>query len=65
MKLITPGVFDLLTSARDGNFPAGNYIGEVGLAPFHDFEGVVSQNIVNKLEEARLGLEDGSISTGY
>jgi len=65
MKLITPAVFDLLSLARDGNFPGGNYLGEVGLAPFHDFEGVVSQNIVNKLEEARLGLEDGSISTGY
>lgn len=65
MKLITPGTFDLISMARDGNFPGGNYVGDVGLAPFHDFDGVVSQDIVNKLEEARLGLEDGSISTGY
>jgi len=65
MKLITPGVFDLIRMAYEGNFPGGNYIGEVGLAPFHDFEDVVSQDVKDKIEEARLGLEDGSIDTGY
>ncbi len=65
MKLITPGVFDLITMAKDGSFPAGNYLGEVGLAPFHDFEDTISQDIKDKIAEAEAGLEDGSIDTGY
>jgi basic membrane protein A len=65
MKLITPGVFDLITLSVEGNFPGGNFVGAAALAPFHDFEGEINQEIVDKIEEARLGLEDGSISTGY
>ncbi len=65
MKLITPGVVDLITLANEGNFPGGNYVGEVGLAPFHDFEDSISQELKDELETVRAGLEDGSISTGY
>lgn len=65
MKLITPGVFDLIKLAKDGNFPSGNYVGAVGLAPFHDFDSTITQEIKNKLEEIRKGLADGSIVTGY
>jgi len=65
MKLITPSVFDLIGMAKEGSFPAGNYVGAVGLAPFHDFEDLVSQDIKDKIEEARLGLEDGSITIEY
>ena len=65
MKLITPGVFDLVSASRDGNFPAGNYVGEVGLAPFHDFEDDVPQEVKDRLEEIRVGLESGEVETGY
>jgi basic membrane protein A and related proteins len=65
MKLITPGVFDLIKLAQDGNFPAGNYFGEVGLAPFHDFDSVVPQDVKDTLNEISAGLKDGSLSTGY
>lgn len=65
MKLITPAVFELIGMANDGTFPAGNYVGAVGLADFHDFDGVVSQEIKDKIEEARLGLADGSITVDY
>ncbi|GIK58415.1 MAG: hypothetical protein BroJett015_40780 [Chloroflexota bacterium] len=65
MKLITPGVFDLVNAAKDGAFPAGNFFGTVGLAPFHDFENQISQEIKDKLAEIDAGLQDGSISTGY
>jgi len=65
MKLITPGVFDLISMARDGNFPGGNYLGAVSLAPFHDFEDAIGQDILDKLDEALAGLEDGSLDTGY
>ncbi len=65
MKLITPGVFDLINMAKEGNFPAGNYLGEVGLAPFHDFEDEISQEIKDKIDEARQGLDAGEIDTGF
>jgi basic membrane protein A and related proteins len=65
MKLITPGVFDLIKAAKDGKFPKGNFFGQVGLAPFHDFDSKVSQAIKDKLAEINKGLQDGSIQTGY
>jgi basic membrane protein A len=65
MKLITPGVFDLVSAAKDGSFPSGNFVGDVGLAPFHDFDTVVSDEIKATLDEINTGLQDGSIETGY
>ncbi|MGH2543336.1 MAG: BMP family lipoprotein [Ardenticatenaceae bacterium] len=65
MKLITPGVFDLISQAQDGTFPSGNYVGEVGLAPFHDFEEAIPQEVKDRLAEIDAGLKDGSIETGY
>jgi basic membrane protein A len=65
MKLITPGVFDLIGKAKNGAFPGGNYIGETGLAPFHDFDSQIPQDVKDKLDEIDAGLKDGSITTGY
>ena len=65
MKLITPGVADLIAAAHAGSFPAGNYLGDVGLAPFHDFESVVTDDMRATLDEVLAGLNDGSIATGY
>jgi basic membrane protein A len=65
MKLITPGVADLIEKAYNGDFPGGNYVGDVGLAPFHDFEDKVPQEVKDLLVETKKGLMDGSISTGY
>jgi basic membrane protein A len=65
MKLITPGVFELIKRGHEGNFPGGLYYGEVGLAPFHDFEDQIPQEIKDALEEIDAGLRNGNISTGY
>jgi basic membrane protein A and related proteins len=65
MKLIIPGVVDLARLSSEGNFPGGNYVGEVGLAPFHDFEDQIPQEIKDRLAEIDAGLADGSIATGY
>jgi basic membrane protein A len=65
MKLITPGVFYLIKAAQEGTFPSGNYVGAVGLAPFHDFESVIPQDVKDKLVEIDAALKDGSLSTGY
>ena len=65
MKLITPGVVDLVNLANEGNFPGGNYFGDADLAPFHDFDDMIPQELKDLLEETKAGLIDGSIDTGY
>lgn len=65
MKLIVPGVFDLVKLSSEGNFPGGNFVGPVGLAPFHDFEDQIPQDVKDTLTEIDQGLQNDSISTGY
>lgn len=65
VKNITQGVYDLVSMHVEESFPAGNYVGNVGLAPFHDFESDVPQEVKDQLDEIKQGLEDGSIETGY
>ncbi len=65
MKLITPGVVGLLTDAMNGSFPGGNYFGGSGLAPFHDFDAKVPQEVKDELVTIKAGLDDGSVTTGY
>ena len=63
LKLITPGVFQLIKLSRDGSFPSGNYSGDVGYAPFHDLENEVPADVKAIMEEIHTGLLDGSITT--
>ena len=63
MKLITPGVFELLQLARNNNFPGGDYLGDVSYAPFHDLDNQVPQEVKATLEQIHAGLLDGSIET--
>jgi basic membrane protein A len=66
VKQITPGVVDLIGKfAADGTMTAGNQFGPAGLAPFHDFEDKVPQEVKDKLAELQAGLQDGSVTTGY
>jgi basic membrane protein A len=65
MKLITPGVFNIVKSAQDGKFKGGNVVGEVGLAPFHDLEPQVPAAVKSKLAEIDKGLKDNSIKVGF
>ena len=65
MKLITPGVVELVTAYADGTMTSGNYFGGAGLAPFHDFEDKIPQEVKDKLAEINAGLSDGSLTTGY
>jgi basic membrane protein A len=65
MKLITPGVVDLVTAAKNGKFPGGNYYGAAGIAPYHDFESKIPQEVKDKIDQIASGLKDGSITTGY
>lgn len=65
MKLIEPGVAELIAQAKAGTFPTGNYFGAVGLAPFHDFDSTLSADVKALLDETAAKLKDGSLATGY
>ncbi len=64
MKLITPGVTQLVAAAKDGSIVAGNFTGAASYAPFHDLDGEVSAEIKATMVEINAGLLDGSIKTG-
>ncbi len=63
MKLITPGVAGLITSAKDGSIAPGNFTGTAGYAPYHDLDGEVPAEVKTAMEEINAGLLDGSIKT--
>ena len=64
MKLLTPGTFDLLKMAKEGNFPAGgNYVGAAGLAPYHDLADSVPADVDAKIQEIDAAFKDGSLQT--
>jgi len=63
MKLITPGVFDLVGLSKNGEFPSGNFLGDASYAPFHDLESEVPAEVKTMMEQINAGLLDGSIKT--
>lgn len=65
MKLINPGVAELIAQAEAGSMSSGNFVGAVGIAPYHDFEDVISDEVKAQVEEITVGVLDGSIPTGY
>ncbi len=64
MKLITPGVFDLIAAIKDGTFVGGNFYGTVGFAPYHDTAADVPAEVTAKMGEINAALLDGSLTTG-
>ncbi len=65
MKLITPGVEDLIKLANEGKFPGGNFVGQVGLAPYHDFDGSLPADVKQLIIDTAAKLESGEMTTGY
>ena len=64
MKLIVPGVFNLIKAAQDGKWQDGNVYGQAGLAPYHDLDSKVPVEVKAKIDAITQGLLDGSIKTG-
>jgi basic membrane protein A len=65
MKLITPGVVELISTFAGGSMTSGNFFGGSALAPFHDFDDKVPAEVKAQLDEIKAGLEDRTIKTGY
>jgi len=61
IKRIGPGVLALTQLSKDGAFPGGNHYGEVGLAPFHTFDGSVTAEMRGRLKSVMDGLRSGAI----
>jgi basic membrane protein A len=67
MKGIGAAVQDSVREAAEGNFTNEPYVGTlenegVGLAPFHDFEGEVPQELVDKIEEYKQQIISGELT---
>jgi basic membrane protein A len=65
MKLITPGVSDLLKAAKGGSITAGNTFGGAALAPYHDFESTIPDDVKAEIEELTPKVVSGEVPTGY
>lgn len=69
-KNVDVAVYEYLKAVKGGTSAAGMVTanlknGGVGLAPFHDWDSKIPQEVKDKITEAANGLKDGSISTGY
>jgi basic membrane protein A len=62
-KKLTLGTKDLVLLAKDGKAPGGNYVGLTGLAPYHDTEAAVPEDVKAKVAEVIAGLDAGTIQT--
>jgi basic membrane protein A and related proteins len=65
MKLITPGVANLIKSVQDGSFKGGNVTGDVGLAPYHDLDSKVSADVKSKISQVSTDVTSGKVKTGW
>lgn len=69
-KNVDVAVYEYLKAVKDGTSKAGVNTaniqnGGVGLAPYHDWDSKIPQEVKGKIDEATKGLKDGSIKTGY
>lgn len=60
-KNIRKGIQDIVAGLEDGSLPAGDFVGEVGLAPFHDFEDVVPQEVKDEITAVQEMLLNGEL----
>lgn len=63
VKLPAPSILELIKLSQNGGLPAGNYFGEVEIAPFHELDNEIPTEVMTVLEEIKAGLLDGSIQT--
>jgi len=64
MKLIPQGVVALIGQVKDGSFAGGNYVGDVGAAPYHDFDSKIPSEVKTKVEAVTAKVISGEIATG-
>jgi basic membrane protein A and related proteins len=65
MKLITPGVFNIVKAVQDNSYKGGNVVGDVGLAPYHDLEPKVPADVKSKITAVTADVVGGKTKTGW
>jgi basic membrane protein A len=65
MKLITPGVFNIIKTVQDDQFKGGNVLGNVGLAPYHDNDSKVPADVKAKMTQLTDDVVAGRTPTGW
>jgi basic membrane protein A and related proteins len=58
---VRSGIRDLMRLLRDNQLPAGNFFGQVELAPFHDLDGQIPQSVNDQLNHLAQELIDNPI----
>ena len=61
MKLLDAAMADMVLQHLNGTLQDGNYVGLVGLAPFHDFETVIPEDLQAELAAIAEQLSSGSL----
>jgi len=65
MKLLGNGTFQLIKMDMAGKFPPGGYFGgTAGIAPYHDMEASVPQNVKDMMVKLAAMLASGELKTG-
>ncbi len=69
MKRVDSTTNTAVTEAFDGSFKGGVIVGDlksggVGIAPFHDFDSAVPDDLKAEIEKIKAGIIDGSIKVG-
>ncbi|PJF39550.1 MAG: hypothetical protein CUN55_14050 [Phototrophicales bacterium] len=64
-KQIAEGVYTLILNYLNGDIEGGNFVGTVGLAPFHDFEDELDADTKTLLKQVERGLQTNAILTCY
>lgn len=62
MKLLDGAMASIVVDYVNGNIEYGNYFGEVGLAPFHDFDEIISEDLKDELELLAQQLSAGTLN---
>jgi basic membrane protein A len=63
MKLMGPVTFNLIKQALYNTFPSGNFVGGVGMAPYHDLDSKVPTDVKAQISEITRDLNEGIIKT--
>lgn len=63
-KIIDGGIAVLVIAHVNGTIEDGNFVGVVGLAPFHDFDESIPQDLKDTLTQLSVDLSTGAVSTG-
>ncbi len=61
---VRSAIVEILTLMRRGQFPSGEFMGDVKLAPWHDLERQIPSGVKDQMQRISLGLKLQTLETG-